>query len=207
MRRESGISKVDGGLTKMENSVDYHSFDRTNVNSSVAIDCPDDMAPVIDHKLLRYPFCVVWTPIPFLTWLIPIIGHMGIATSKGIIRDFAGPYVVSEDRMAFGNPTKYWELTPVKAKGGTAGWDSAVYYASEEYKTRMHNLCCDNCHSHVAYALTLMNYDDSKWNMVKIWFMFLIHGKYISYGAWIKTWLPFLVIVAVFLTLYAIFWH
>ena len=24
---------------------------------------------------------------------------------------------------------------------------------------RMHNLCCDNCHSHVARALNLMNYD------------------------------------------------
>ena len=25
---------------------------------------------------------------------------------KGIIRDFAGPYLVTEDNMAFGNPTR-----------------------------------------------------------------------------------------------------
>jgi hypothetical protein len=30
-----------------------------------------------------------------IRWLIPFIGHMGICTSNGIIRDFAGPYVVS----------------------------------------------------------------------------------------------------------------
>lgn len=40
-------------------------------------------------------------------WLFPIIGHMGICTSAGIIRDFAGPYCVGEDKMAFGNPTRY----------------------------------------------------------------------------------------------------
>lgn len=28
-------------------------------------------------------------------WLFPIIGHMGICTSSGVIRDFAGPYFVS----------------------------------------------------------------------------------------------------------------
>ena len=39
-------------------------------------------------------------------WLIPIIGHMGIASSVGIIYDFAGPYTVTEDSMAFGRPTK-----------------------------------------------------------------------------------------------------
>ena len=28
-------------------------------------------------------------------WFVPIIGHMGICTSGGVIRDFAGPYYVS----------------------------------------------------------------------------------------------------------------
>lgn len=62
---------------------------------------------------------------------------MGIATSAGVIRDFAGPYTVSEDNMTFGKPTKYWQLKYAKAKGGVQGWDSAVAEASEIYKTRM----------------------------------------------------------------------
>ncbi|KAJ8351083.1 hypothetical protein AAFF_G00152240, partial [Aldrovandia affinis] len=28
-------------------------------------------------------------------WLLPFVGHMGICTSAGVIRDFAGPYFVS----------------------------------------------------------------------------------------------------------------
>lgn len=62
---------------------------------------------------------------------------MGIATSTGVIRDFAGPYHVSEDDMAFGKPTKYWQLDYTKAKGDIQGWDNGVAEASEIYKTRM----------------------------------------------------------------------
>lgn len=49
----------------------------------------------IDPANDRYPCCIVWTPLPLITWFIPFIGHMGICTSAGIIRDFAGPYFVS----------------------------------------------------------------------------------------------------------------
>ncbi|KAJ8924388.1 hypothetical protein NQ315_007184 [Exocentrus adspersus] len=154
----------------------------------------------IDKSQDRYPCCIVWTPIPLLTWLFPIIGHMGIATSSGVIRDFAGPYYVSEDSMAFGRPTKYWQLHPSSARGSISGWDTAVTEASEIYKGRMHNLCCDNCHSHVATALNLMQYNNStNWNMVKLAFLMLIHGKYVSFGGLFKTWLPFLIIIVIFI--------
>ncbi|XP_062473021.1 transmembrane protein 222 [Pezoporus occidentalis] len=144
----------------------------------------------------------------FHRWLFPIIGHMGICTSTGVIRDFAGPYFVSEDNMAFGKPVKYWKLDPSKVYStGSNAWDTAVHDASEEYKHRMHNLCCDNCHSHVALALNLMRYDNStSWNMVKLCFFSLLYGKYVSIGGFVKTWLPFVlflgVIVTVVLTLH-----
>lgn len=70
-------------------------------------------------------------------WMFPFLGHMGICTSAGVIRDFAGPYFVSEDLMAFGNPTKYWQLSPQRANNGQAGWDAAVAEASEIYKKRL----------------------------------------------------------------------
>lgn len=49
----------------------------------------------VDYRHVRYPHCIVWTPIPVLTWLFPFVGHMGIARTDGVIRDFAGPYYVS----------------------------------------------------------------------------------------------------------------
>lgn len=82
------------------------------------------------------------------------------------------------------------------------GWDRAVYEASEVYKTRTHNLICDNCHSHVAHALNLMNYKaSSKWNMIWLAFFMLIRGKFVSFAGFLKTWLPFLIIVAAIVSL------
>ncbi|CAG9836754.1 unnamed protein product [Diabrotica balteata] len=163
------------------------------------------MSEEIDYSRDRFPFCIVWTPIPLLTWLCPMIGHMGIALSSGVIRDFAGPYYVSEDNMAFGRPTKFWQLKPTLVKGGVSSWDAAVTEASDIYKGRMHNLCCDNCHSHVATALNLMQYDNSSsWNMVKLAFLMLIHGKYVSVAGFLKTWVPFLLIVTIILVTYSL---
>ncbi|GJQ65998.1 hypothetical protein Trydic_g4091 [Trypoxylus dichotomus] len=156
---------------------------------------------IIDKTRDRFPFCIVWTPIPILTWLFPIIGHMGVALSNGVIRDFAAPYTVTEDNMAFGRPTKYWELTPAKASGGVSGWDHGVIEASEIYKGRMHNLFCDNCHSHVATALNIMNYNNStNWNMVKLALLAAIYSKYVSVGGFLKTWLPFFILVIICIT-------
>ncbi|TNN75427.1 Transmembrane protein 222 [Liparis tanakae] len=156
----------------------------------------------INPEIGRFPYCVVWTPIPILSWLVPFIGHIGICTSTGVIRDFAGPYFVSEGNMAFGKPTKYWILDVSKVyASGSSAWDTAVHDASEEYKNRMHNLCCDNCHSHVAMALNLMRYENStSWNMVNLCLRALIHGKHISCAAFLKTWLPFLMLFGIILT-------
>ena len=45
-----------------------------------------------------------------------------------------------------------------------------------------HNLFCDNCHSHVARALNLMQYDNStSWNMYKLGFLMVFRGKFVRY--------------------------
>lgn len=71
------------------------------------------------------------------SWLFPFIGHMGITTSTGVIRDFSGSFYVAEDDMAFGSPTKYWQLDIRTVIGGSKAWDKAVNEASIEYFNRM----------------------------------------------------------------------
>ncbi|KHJ91014.1 leucine Rich repeat-containing domain protein [Oesophagostomum dentatum] len=143
----------------------------------------------VDIARHRFPYCIVWTPLPLLTWMFPLIGHMGIATSKGVIRDFAGSYFVAEDDMGFGWPTMYWKLTPELVDGGAEMYDRAIREASDEYKGRMHNLCCDNCHSHVALALNNMQYGGhDRWNMVKLALYMQINGKFTGVGGFLKQW-------------------
>ena len=87
--------------------------------------------------------------------------------------------------MAFGKPTRYWQLNtenmPTSGSNKNEVWDRAVADASDEYKTRMHNLFCDNCHSHVALALNLMEYDKrTNWNMVTLCFLMLFKGSFVK---------------------------
>uniref|UniRef100_F1LCP5 Transmembrane protein 222 n=2 Tax=Ascaris TaxID=6251 RepID=F1LCP5_ASCSU len=154
----------------------------------------------IDPSRGRFPLCIVWTPIPLLTWLFPFMGHMGIATSGGIIRDFAGSYCVNENEMAFGWPTRYLKLDVNKVVGGVEAWDRAVRSASDEYNNHVHNLMCDNCHSHVALALNEMRYAQRRnYNMFYLGTEMLFRGRYVGFGGFLKQWLPSLVFM-VFLT-------
>ncbi|KTF77379.1 hypothetical protein cypCar_00030175 [Cyprinus carpio] len=143
----------------------------------------------IDPSISRYPYCIVWTPIPVLSWSQT---SLLVCSTADRLR---------EDNMAFGRPTKYWMLDVSKVyASGSNVWDTAVHNASEEYKQRMHNLCCDNCHSHVAMALNLMHYDNStSWNMVNLCLLSLIHGKHVSCVGFLKTWLPFCILTSVIL--------
>lgn len=105
--------------------------------------------------------------------------------------------------MGFGWPTRYIQLNEDKVEGGRKAWDEAVDKASNEYSKRMHNLFWDNCHNHCAMALTTINYSGStNWNMVKMAIWMFCFGKYVGFIGFVKTWLPFTLIVGISLTFY-----
>ena len=59
----------------------------------------------------------------------------------------------------------------------------------------MHNICCDNCHSHVAYALNDMEihgpYGIRQWDMIKLCFLVFFRGRFLSVGGFVAQFLPF----------------
>lgn len=72
----------------------------------------------IDPKRARFPCCIVWTPLPVISWLIPFIGHIGICREDGVILDFAGPNFVCVDNFAFGSVTRYLQISKEKVCTG-----------------------------------------------------------------------------------------
>lgn len=70
------------------------------------------------------------------------------------------------------------------------------------HSKRMHNLCCDNCHSHVALALKRMRYAGVEaWNMVILCFWIFFAGRYVSVAGFFSQWLPFGLAVTLYLIL------
>jgi hypothetical protein len=120
--------------------------------------------------------------------------------------------------MAFGAPTRYLTLDPMLAAGaaeddalpppgGGAGgkdreaaaaavWDAGVDAGCSTYSRRFHNICCDNCHHHVANCLSSMRYQGrSNWGQVELAAMLLFRGRFVSTQAALATWAPFLLLV------------
>jgi hypothetical protein len=70
-----------------------------------------------------------------------------------------------------------------------------VFQCNMSDSKRMHNICLDNCHSHVAKCLNLMNYAGDSYSMISIGVWFFFQGKFTSTGAVVKTYLPFVILI------------
>ena len=58
----------------------------------------------------------------------------------------------------------------------------------------------DNCHSHVAMALNLMEYKGrTDWNMVNLCFLMLFRGRFVDFASFLKTWGPLLFVITIIL--------
>ena len=88
-------------LDKMKNQNSLYEEDDT-----VETQTTSSTSSKVNPARARFPFSIVWTPLPLITWLIPLIGHTGIGMSNGVIHDFAGPYYISVDDLAFGEAHK-----------------------------------------------------------------------------------------------------
>ena len=79
-------------------------------------------------------------------------------------------------------------------------WDNAIEKGDGKYNLENHNLFCNNCHSHCAFVLNVLNYKNkNNYNMVSIWWMLILKGKYVSCCGFFKTYIGFLIIVFIIL--------
>lgn len=88
----------------------------SNVDPEHVMMIEDSVAQImrIDPKRARFPCCIVWTPLPVLSWLVPFIGHIGICREDGVILDFAGPNFVCVDNFSFGSVARYIQFSKEK---------------------------------------------------------------------------------------------
>ncbi|XP_010679817.2 protein RTE1-HOMOLOG [Beta vulgaris subsp. vulgaris] len=168
----------------------------------------------IDPKRDRFPFCVVWTPLPVLSWLIPFIGHIGICREDGVILDFAGPNFVCVDNFAFGAVTRYLQIDAKLCRAlsflvscrngdqlnqnGTEGdiytWDDALRKSTQEFQHHSYSLLTCNCHSFVANNLNRLGFSGGRWNVVSLAVLILFKGRWVDKGSIVKSYLPFLIV-------------
>jgi hypothetical protein len=108
--------------------------------------------------------------------------------------------VNSGREMMTGAPTRALCMPVSQILGGAAAWDDKIKQANELYSGRIHNICCDNCHSHVAYALNAMEmkaFGITKWDMVKLACLVFVKGRFLSVSGILAQFLPSVFVVCI----------
>ncbi|KAK7367344.1 hypothetical protein VNO80_09355 [Phaseolus coccineus] len=168
----------------------------------------------IDPKRARFPYSVVWSPLPVISWFIPCIGHIGICREDGVILDFAGPNFVCVDHFAFGAATRYFQVPKEKCciplsqsayngvehntdgenRGDLRTWDDALRKSTQEFQHRSYNLFTCNCHSFVVNNLNRLDFLSGGWNVVNLAIFILFNGRWVSRASILRSILPFVVV-------------
>ncbi|MCO5603788.1 hypothetical protein L7F22_057940 [Adiantum nelumboides] len=169
----------------------------------------------IDPTIARFPHCIVWTPLPVISWLAPYVGHMGICREDGVILDFAGPYFINVDNFAFGATARYVHLRKLECSFASQlrdetsvlganhtqdhaalSWDDALRSTMQQFQHISYSLFTCNCHSFVASCLNKLAYKGlTDWNVVKAVFLILFEGQWVSKGALVRTFTPFVFVM------------
>ncbi|OVA08709.1 Protein of unknown function DUF778 [Macleaya cordata] len=177
----------------------------------------------IDPKRSRFPCCIVWCPLPILSWLVPFIGHIGIGREDGVILDFAGPNFVCVDNFAFGAVSRYIQISKEKCcispsvaehesqigydqsehRREIMTWDDAIRKSTQEFQHRSYNLFTCNCHSFVAHNLNRLGYGGGlcRWNVVNLAVLIFLKGQWVSKAAIVRSFLPFVIVFSLGLML------
>lgn len=168
----------------------------------------------VDPKKARFPCCIVWTPLPIVSWLAPFFGHVGICREDGAILDFAGSNFVNIDDFAFGAVARYLQLDrdqccfPPNLAGhtckngykhsehGTAiSWDDALRSSMQHYQHKSYNLFTCNCHSFVSNCLNRLSYGGSlEWNVISLVVLVLWKGRWVDSMSVIRSFFPFVTV-------------
>ncbi|KAI4376983.1 hypothetical protein MLD38_014682 [Melastoma candidum] len=175
----------------------------------------------IDTKKEKFPCCLVWTPLPVVSWLAPFIGHVGICREDGVILDFSGSNLVNVDDFSFGSVARYLQLDrqeccfPPNLSGhtckpgykhsefGTAHtWDEALQSSVRTFEHKTYNLFTCNCHSFVANCLNRLCCGGTMdWNMINVAGLVLFKGQWVNKMSVVRSFLPFGLVLSLGVTL------
>ncbi|WOL20409.1 protein REVERSION-TO-ETHYLENE SENSITIVITY1 [Canna indica] len=171
----------------------------------------------VNPEKARFPCCIVWTPLPIVSWLAPYIGHVGIGREDGQVLDFAGSNFVNTDNFSYGAVARYLQLDREQccfppnlsahkckqsykhAENGVAiSWDDALHWSMQHFQHKYYNLFTCNCHSFVADCLNRLAYNGSvQWNMLNLAALILRKGQWVDGMSVFRSFSPFVVVLIV----------
>ncbi|KAG5625577.1 hypothetical protein H5410_010795 [Solanum commersonii] len=166
----------------------------------------------INPSTQKFPCCLVWTPLPVVSWLAPFVGHVGICREDGTIVDFSGDNMIHVGQLFYGTVAKYYQVDRqqccfarnfgghtcrqgyVHAVFGTAiSWDDAVQLSRRTFEYRNFSVFSCNGHSFAANCLNRLSFRGSmRWNMINVVALIMFRGKWVNHWSILRSFLPFI---------------
>ncbi|XP_059313634.1 protein REVERSION-TO-ETHYLENE SENSITIVITY1-like [Lycium ferocissimum] len=170
----------------------------------------------IDPKTEKFPCCLVWAPLPVVSWLAPFVGHVAICREDGAIVEFSRASMIHVGSLIYGDAARYYQLARQQycfprttlaghtcnqhhkhaEFGPGVSWDDAVQLSTRNFEYRNFNLFTCNGLSFFAHCLNRLSYKWSlNWNMVNVGILILFKGQWVNGSAILRSFVPFIVML------------
>ena len=141
----------------------------------------------------KYKYCIIWSHIPLITFLIPFIGHSSIVNSYGFIHDFDSSYFIkiyNEEENGF-SKIVYLNLDDSQKKI----WDNVIENMDKYYKKKSFSFCGYNSFKYISNILSNIEYKGKKnYTKFDIFWLIVREGKFISKCEIFKTYFGWIII-------------
>lgn len=169
----------------------------------------------INGENAKFPCCLVWTPLPVVSWLAPFIGHVGICREDGSAVAFSGSNFINIDDFALGSVAKYLQLDRKQCCfprnlaahtckhgykhtefGSAITWDDAIQSSVRHFEHKSYNIFTCNSYSFLANCLNRLCYGGSMdWNMINVGALLLFKGHWVDNMSILRSFSPFMLVV------------
>lgn len=124
------------GVLNKDSISDNKVLNNNNIGKEVLSLNPNNTT--INQEKDFFPYCIVWTHLPWISVILPFVGHTAICSSKGMVHEFAGHHQININHLSFGKPVKYVQckLTPQEQ----AKWDQLIDESDFHYCQTSHHL-------------------------------------------------------------------
>ncbi|KAH7821559.1 putative Protein of unknown function (DUF778) [Monocercomonoides exilis] len=197
--------------------------DGQEANAEEAYQEPETLSDFLEREngnKDRFPFGIVWNAIPVISWLVPILGHVGICDSQGRIWDFQKTDKVGINHMQYGRPMKIWRYYPkqkppknaeleeaeqqenliYESRAIPVQWDKAIETASQAFIHRKMSWTKCNSWHHVCECLN--DYQtEVKYTPRKLLWTFAKKGSWPSFPMALTVYLPPVILILFILIL------
>lgn len=94
--------------------------------------------------------CILWAPLPIISWFIPFLGHVLLTDSHGMIYDFRGSFQVEKGYTMMNGPPLL-EL-PLGMSIDDYDWDTVLMETLEEYSLKYVNFIINLCETNLSHS-------------------------------------------------------